>query len=276
MIFINDLDEGILNKLFKFADDTKLVGEAGSNTEIESLRTDLMKLFDWSNKWQMKFNVEKCKVMHVGYKNAEVEYKLDGKALATVSEEKDLGVIISQDLKVSTQCGVAAKKGYQILGLINRTFACKTKSIILNLYKTLVRPHLDYCIQAWRPHYQKDIEVLEKVQRRATRMIVECKGFSYEDRLRMVELTTLETRRLRADLIEVYKMLTGKDNVNEDLFFERVYKTDGASCNAHATRGHSLKLCKRRFTQLLPNSSLGTELLKIGIAYQKIFFRNHA
>ena len=93
-------------------------------------------------------------------------------------------------------------------------------------------------------------------------MIVECKGFSYEDRLRMVELTTLETRRLRADLIEVYKMLTGKDNVNEDLFFERVYKTDGASCNAHVTRGHSLKLFKRRFNMDVAKFSFGNRIIE--------------
>ena len=72
---------------------------------------------------------------------------------------------------------------------------------MLQLYKSLVRPHLDYCIQVWRPHLQKDKEAIEKVQRRATRMILECRGMSYENRLKKVGLTTLETRRQRADML---------------------------------------------------------------------------
>ena len=82
-------------------------------------------------------------------------------------------MIISNNLKVSKQCGAAAKIGFQILGLISRSFVCKKKSLLVPMYKTLVRPHLDYCMQAWRPHLQKDIVLLERVQRRDTRMIEE-------------------------------------------------------------------------------------------------------
>ena len=81
------------------------------------------------------------------------------------------------------QCLKAAKKGNQILGMIRRTFSCKEKSIILKFYKSLVRPHLDYCIQAWRPHYQKDINMLEAVQKRATRMVTGLQETCYEARL---------------------------------------------------------------------------------------------
>ena len=79
---------------------------------------------------------------------------------------------------------------------------------MLPLYKSIVRPHLDYCVQAWRPH-RKDIDKLEKVQRRATKMVEGLEGYSYRDRLRILGLTTLETRFLRADLIEVFKILKG-------------------------------------------------------------------
>jgi len=85
-------------------------------------------------------------------------------------------VIVSRNFKVSKQCIKAAKKVNQILGLIKRTITCTSKEIILRLYKSLVRPHLEYCIQAWRPHLVKDIELLEKMQKRATRMIEECAG----------------------------------------------------------------------------------------------------
>ena len=221
IIFINDLESGIKNSILKFADDTKLFGGAGTREEIEQLRMDLLELYVWSEKWQMKFNIEKCKVMHIGVNNREAGYEIAGRKLEKVSEEKDLGVIVSKNFKVSGQCIKAASKGNQILGLINRTITCKNKKVILNLYKSLVRPHIEYCIQAWRPHLVKDIAVLEKVQRRATRMIIECKGKTYEERLKLVGLTTLENRRLRADLIEVFKILKGHEGLDEMAFFKR-------------------------------------------------------
>jgi hypothetical protein len=117
-----------------------------------------------------------------------------------------------------SQCIKAANKGNQILGLISRTIVCKQKIVILNLYKSLVRPHIEYCIQGWRPHLVKDIEELERVQRRATRMINECKGRTYEERLRITGLTNLETRRTRADMIEVWKIMTGKEGEMKETF----------------------------------------------------------
>ena len=91
--------------------------------------------------------------------------------------------------------------------MISRTFTCRNKDIIIRLYKTLVRPRLEYCGQVWRPHYQKDIDALEKVQKRATRMVENLKGMDYAERLKSVQLTILETRRIRADLIEVYNIV---------------------------------------------------------------------
>ena len=109
----------------------------------------------------------------------------------------------------------------------------------LTLVQVHVRPHLDYCVQAWRPHYRKDIDKLEKVQRRATRMVEDLEGYCYEDRLRILGLTTLETRFLRADLIEVFKILRGLENLDPDRFFQVI--RDGAR------RGHSFKLFKKRY-----------------------------
>ena len=237
IIFINDLELGIKNNILKFADDTKLFGGTGTRENIEKLRMDLLELYNWSEKWQMKFNIDKCKVMHIGVNNTEADYEMAGHKLEKVSEERDLGVIISNNFKVSGQCIKAASKGNQILGLINRTITCKNKKVILNLYKSLVRPHIEYCVQAWRPHLIKDIAILEKVQRRATRMIEECKGKTYAERLELVGLTTLETRRLRADLIEVFKIIKGYEGLEENAFFKR---------QESVTRGHTFKLYKQR------------------------------
>jgi len=112
----------------------------------------------------------------------------------------------------------------QVLGMIKRTFTSRSKEIKIPLYKSLVRPHLDYCVQAWRSHLIKGIQVLEKVQRRATRFIEECRGMSYEYRLRTVGLTTLETRRLRADKVEVHKILRGFEGTEEVKCFQEGWK----------------------------------------------------
>ena len=94
----------------------------------------------------------------------------------------------------------------------------KEKELIIPLYKTIVRPHLEYCIQAWRPHRKKDIDMLEKIQRRTTKMIPILRNISYEMRLKECGLTTLETRRLR-DQIEVFKILNGYENIDRNIFF---------------------------------------------------------
>ena len=151
--------------------------------------------------------------------------------------ELDLGVLVEDNLKVTKQCTRAINTANKVLGLICRTFSCKSVDIILKLYKSLVRPHLDYCSQAWRPHLVKDIEALEKVQRRATRLMEGLKGLPYETRLRRTGLTDLETRRLRGDLIEVFKLLKGIDNVDYSNMF---------TFNSNALRGHHFKLFKPR------------------------------
>ena len=129
--------------------------------------------------------------------------------LGTTLKEKDLGITISADTKVSEQCGMAASNGNQILGLIGRNITYKEKKLIIPLYKAIVRRHVEYCIQAWRPYRKKDIDTLERIQRRATKIIPELRYLSYEERLKECGLTTLETRRLRGGQIEVFKILNG-------------------------------------------------------------------
>jgi hypothetical protein len=90
IIFINDIDLGIKNRILKFADDTKIFGKVGTDKEIASLRDDLQRLFDWSESWQMPFNIEKCKIMHIGSKNKQAKYTIEGKELASTDEEKDI------------------------------------------------------------------------------------------------------------------------------------------------------------------------------------------
>ena len=132
----------------------------------------------------MDFNIGKCKVLHIGHGNGRKVYHLNGHEISAVSEEKDLGVIMAESMKVGKQCAAAALKANRVLGMMRRTLKYKTKDVITRLYKSLVRPHLEYCIQAWRPHLVKDINVLERVQHRATKMIPELSHMCYEDRLK--------------------------------------------------------------------------------------------
>ena len=188
----------------KFAVDTKVFWKIKSDADKQHLQDDINKLIEWFEKWQMLLNFGKCK--DTGHGNEDAQYTMGGTVMNTTLKEKDLGLTISADMKVSEQCGIAAAKGNQIIGLIRRNIVYK-KELIIPLYKTIVRPHLEYCIQAWRPYRKKDIDILERVQRSATKMIQKLRNISYEMRLKECGLTTLETRRLRGDQIEVFKIL---------------------------------------------------------------------
>ena len=119
----------------------------------------------------MLLNFGKDKYIQIGYGNMDKEYQMRDAVLGRTTQEKDLGVTFSADMKVSEQCGIVAPKGNQIIGLIWRTFMYKEKQLIAPLDRAIVRPHLEYCIQAWRPYHNKDIDKLERIQRRATNMI---------------------------------------------------------------------------------------------------------
>jgi hypothetical protein len=141
-------------------------------------------------------------------------------------------------MKFSEQCTTAAKNVNMILGMIRRTIKNKNKNIIVRLYKGLVRPKLEYCIQAWNPFLHKDITKLEKIQKRALKMIEECRGMKYEARLMATGLTGLEERHKRGDLIEVFKIMKGKIKTDLGTFFKLDVN--------HRTRGHKYKLVKGR------------------------------
>ena len=128
-----------------------------------------------------------------------------------VGEEKDLGVLITNDLKASQQCTAACNKANRVLGMINRTIVCK--EILLNLYKSLVRPHVEYCRSVWLPCHQKDKTLIERVQFRFTRMIPGFSKLPYCERFKRLGLWSLEEKRNRADLIEVFKMVKGLSGI---------------------------------------------------------------
>ena len=121
LVFIDDLDQGIASNILKFADDTKIFKEVRDSIDCEALQRDLDNVVLWAQKWQMEFNIKKCKGMHVGRQNDCCEYYMGGSKLVEEILEKDLGVWISADTKCSQQCRYAVSKANKVLGTIKRT-----------------------------------------------------------------------------------------------------------------------------------------------------------
>ena len=131
----------------------------------------------------MLFNFGKCKCLHTGPGNAGMNYEMGGTIRNKTGKEKVLGVSMNANMKVSEQCRIAASKGNQVLGMIRTNITYKENSLIVPLYKPIVRPHLEYSIQAWSPYLRKYIDMLDKIQRRATKLIPGVRDLRYEERL---------------------------------------------------------------------------------------------
>uniref|UniRef100_K7EX00 Reverse transcriptase domain-containing protein n=1 Tax=Pelodiscus sinensis TaxID=13735 RepID=K7EX00_PELSI len=225
--------------LIKFADDTKLRRVATNLEDRVIIQNDLDKLEKWSEVNRMKFNKDKCKVLHLGRNNQFHTYRMGSDCLGRSMAERDLGVIVDHKLNMRQKCDAVAKKANMILGCINRCFESKTREVILPLYSALVRPQLEYCVQFWAPHFKKDAEKLERVQRRATRMIKGLENMTHEGRLKELDLFSLEKRRLTGDMIAVFRYLKGcHKKMGENLFI---------LASEDRTRSTGLKLQQGRF-----------------------------
>ena len=241
LIYINDLDVGINCGIKKFADDTKIYGKVNDANGISTMQSNLDTLMAWSIKWGMEFNVGKCKCMQLGKHRGVDEnnkYRMSGMELEITKEEWDLGVITTDNFKSAQQCSTAVKKANRILGMIWRVIKKKSPEVLLPLYKGLVRPHLEYAVQAWSPSLIKDRELMERVQHRFTRMTPGMAELEYSNRLKQLGLPSLMCRRERGDLIETFKILKGFERVDRDKFFRVSHNI--------TTRGHNLKLVKAK------------------------------
>ena len=169
-----------------------MAGLAGNEVDCEVIQQDIDRLVHWADRWQMEFNPDKCEVMHFGRNNVERSYVIKGRQIRSIETQRDLGVQVHKSMKVATQVENVVRKAYRMLAFIGRGIEFKSCRLMLQLYRTLVRPHLEYCVQFWSPYYRKDVECLERVQRRFTRMLPGMEGLGYEERLEKLGLFSLE------------------------------------------------------------------------------------
>jgi len=248
-IFVSDIPEKIQNFVSLFADDTKIYAatqKCEQSAHTSCLQADLNSLQEWSVKMQMRFHPDKCKVMHLGKANPQHKYtmnKVDGTKhmLESTDEEKDLGVTIDKNLKFSKHVQVQANKANRVLGLIKHTFAHIERESFLLLYKSLVRPHLEYATTIWSPKTKRDRDTVERVQRRATKLVKSISHLTYPERLKELELPTLHFRRQRSDIIQLFKITHGLDTVRVNNHCNLCGRAMFTPSLASNTRGHQYK-----------------------------------
>ena len=214
LIYINDLPSRVSSMSRLFADDTLLHNKTSENSGRQTMQQDLKNLESWENQWEMKFHPDKCNVLPITRnrkKDPNPDYVLHEQKLEQVNDTKYLGVTIQSNLEWDKHIDQVCLKANKMLGLLRRNIKIAPKATKKLGYKALVRPVLEYCCCVWDPHLQKNINKLEKVQRRAARFVLNRhkKTDSVESMLRELNWDTLQERRRQARLKMFYKINNG-------------------------------------------------------------------
>lgn len=242
--FINDLPDTTTCLIKIFADDTKAYSQINSKADQEKLQYSINKLVEWTDKWLIRFNSDKCKILHLGAKNPKYKYHIkQGDTISELTEttcEKDLGIFVDPRLNFNEHMSTKVKQARRLSGMMMRNISTKHVSIMVPLFSAIIRPVLEYGNAVWCPYKKKDIKKIEDVQRDYTRRIKGMNGLDYPERLQTLKLPSLEFRRLRGDLIEVYKII---HNIYDPITTHSLLTIDSSSC----TRSNGFKLTKPGF-----------------------------
>lgn len=205
LVYSSDLVCHISTNKVLFADDTKVY--CNPNVQQRQLQQDLFNISVWCSEWLLPLNISKCVVLHIGKNNPRIPYYLDNKHLAVVDSHNDLGVTVNSRLTWSEHIVSACRKANNMLYLLRKSFVRLSYPQFNEIYKLYVRPVIEYAGDVWCPDLTKDQNLLENVQRRATRVTFGRYRPSYEERLAMVNLISFKQRRLRGDLIKTFKVV---------------------------------------------------------------------
>ena len=226
LLFINDLPENIKNIIKIFADDVKMIADP---TNLQIIQADLEELHVWEGLWLLNFNIDKCKVLHIGKSNPLNDYEFLGDILQTCDSEKDLGVTFNKKLNFNEHICTSISKAKSSLAWLLRNTISRDPYVMKTAYKQLVRHNVEYCCQVWAPNARhgnwRTILDIESVQRTFTRIIEGMENLSYKQRLEKLDLTTLLERRMRGDLIETFKILNGLNNYGSS-FYKKSARTN--------------------------------------------------
>ena len=214
LIYINDIGHSISpsSKLRLFADDTILYSPITSEQDTQTLQRDLHNLFLWTSKWQLSFNLKKCNVIRITRSISPIifNYTAQGVPIPVVSHHPYLGVELSSNLRWDKHIQIITKKANQTLAFLRRNLGNCPAEVKVSVYKTLIRPHLEYASTVWDPFLVKDVLELEKIQRRAARWVKSCyqRQPGVVSNL-LIELgwVCLQRRRLNARLITMWKAI---------------------------------------------------------------------
>ena len=239
-IFINDIDQSIKNStIVKYADDMKIYRcfKSDMKNQIQNsalFQEDINGLTTWSEDWDLKFNIAKCCVMHFGHKNIKSIYKIHDSQLKYRDQEKDLGVLFSSKFKFDDHINLIVKKANRQLAIIARVFRNRSVKTIIPLYKTFVRPILEYNSVIWSPYTKANEKKIENIQKKMCKLIYRQESLTYKEKLKNLKMLTLKTRRIQQQLALMYKMRKGCLNLSFDDFF--------CKNNYKKTRGNVHKL----------------------------------
>ncbi|XP_047146168.2 uncharacterized protein LOC124819033 [Hydra vulgaris] len=241
IIYVNDIPNIITSNAALFADDTKLFYPITNLHSHTVLQNDIDILVDWATKWGMKFNIDKCSVLHLGHKNKHLVYSMYDPVKKTridiksTNSETDLGVHIDNNLLFSKHTSTQVNRAMQMLFLIKRSFSYLNSFCFKRLFSALVRPYLEYCGSLYNPRLLKDKRQVENILRRASKSVHGLKSLTYHQRLLKINMTTIRYRLIRGDLINVYKWLNNYYNC-QTIFPKTIINS--------ITRGHSFKVEK--------------------------------
>jgi hypothetical protein len=236
IVYTADVKYNVRSSWVMYADDMKIYNDS---LNYQMLSNDISNISKWASDWQLPLNIGKCTVLHIGDKNPCHGYYLGGVELLKSSSCLDLGVLVTSNLSWSEHTSYVVKRANKIVYLLSKTFTKTTLAVTAKLIKSYVRPVLEFGHGVWAPNLKRDIDLLESVQRRATRIPFGRNRPEYSERISIMNLPLLSDRRKRGDVILVHQALTGDKNSSIKHLFPL---NDGGR-----TRGHDLKLAKDNF-----------------------------